>query len=1749
MQPGEALTFTDDIIYADKQYWEKKLDGLLTYAVLPSDSDSLLTPEYEIIVASTGSELTAALLKAAAYSQEQLFVLLLSGVQLLLKKYTDEPELLLGTPIFRQDEPKELINYFLLLRNEVNDDHTFRELASQTKRLVIEAELHQNYPGWQLLERRGLPLIMDTVVLFTGLQEETYLGNIPYHLLFCFSLQKGILELKVSYNKHRFLQESVEGFISVFMQCLQAGLEQPAGAIAGLVPLTTTEKYRLIYDLNNCGQIFPVNNLWERLQQYVTSDDIAVMIDDQKWSYAGIYNRANRLAQYLQHKQVGPGNVVAIILPPSLDLVISILAVFQLGACFLPIDPVIPGKRKSFILSDSAASVILSDINLVRDKETIIAETILQVDVTVIGEFGEDAMLKYTEVSQDAPAYIIYTSGSTGYPKGVVVSRRNINNYLSWAADQYVSGERLTFPLFTSISFDLTITSIFLPLLTGGRLLIYVQREHEVMLSRIIEENEIDIIKLTPSHLRIIKAHGYWPTRLKRVIVGGEFFDRWLAEEIDQLSGGDIAIYNEYGPTEATVGCTAYRYDRTVAKGRSVLIGRPAPNCRLYILDKQLQPVPVGAMGEIYIGGSQVAAGYISSEEKTKEKFIADPFIDGARIYRTGDSARMYADGNIEYLGRLDEQVKINGYRIEPGEIEMQLMQYSGIEQAKVAVDRTQSGTAILRAYYIGDSTIDEGALSDFLLTVLPAYMVPVSFTRLERFPLTINGKLDQHALPLTDDEGSRALDVAPGEKEKIIIGLMSEILGTGTMGVNENFFRKGGDSIKTIQLSAKLLKAGFRVSVKDIYYHPVPAALALLLQPVEKHVGQGRVEGYAVLNATQHWFFENFTIQHHYNQSLLLHIRNGCDEYTLQTVFAGILEHHDALRMVVKYKSGQPFLHQPAFVKNIVPGVSDLRQIADAVEQMEEQAMALQAGFSLTAGPLIKMHLFKMDDGDRLLIIIHHLLVDGISWRILLEDLESAYLQAIKGERIIFPPKTNAFLVWNNALSDYAAGNAMKKELEYWQRLDLSKLISIAPDVLGDAMPVNKYIATFSLNTVHTQQLLTTANRVYSTEINDLLLSALAISLGELFGSGQFPVNMEGHGREDIPADINISRSIGWFTSIYPVILRSHNSCNIGNVIREIKEQLRSIPSKGVGYGLLKYMQGKDNHHPVFQLRPQISFNYLGGFDDVVQNELFVPAAESKGDNSSAENPMIYDFDVQGMHIKGQLSFTIVGNGNRFNRQTVESMALSCKQALINIIDHCIGKTTSERTPSDFTYKKLTEEQLSSLTERFVFRDIYPLTPMQKALFFHTLSNPDSFAYNTQFSFSINGDFQPSVFKKCFSLILKRYENLRANFVMSGLSSPLQLIAEEKEMVFEEKDISGIANIAAFMADFKKDMIRSPYDFEKDLLMRVFVFKTGIAQYEVIWYYHHLLLDGWCLNILFREILAAYYQLANNQQPELPEPPSYRDYILWMQEKDFSESATYWKNYIKGYTSAETLLKKRLATPVAGNPKDVSVTSHFDETVVRKMTAIAQEEHCTLYTLIQAAWSLLMSRVSNQNDIIFGQVVSGRPNILDVGDMVGLFINTIPKRVIIDESLTLRDLIHQLLNDDIASMEHHTFPLGDIRSGRSILFDHVIVFENQYQLMEIEEEMAVLDFKITHTESYDPNEYDLSVFIALKNNELIFEIRYNGSAYLTKDIEDLQHDLQRIITLLTTDINCRIAGIFVALAANNLVLPDISLS
>ncbi|NLR57676.1 amino acid adenylation domain-containing protein [Chitinophaga polysaccharea] len=1749
MLPGETLTFTDNIVYEDKQYWENKLEGLSAYAVLPSDSDSQLTPEYETTITSLGSVLTAGLLKAAANSQEQLFVLLLAGIQLLLKKYTDQSELLLGTPIFKQDDPEGLINYCLLLRNEVNDKDTFRELASRTKRIVIEAGQHQNYPYRQLLETKGFPQIVDTVVLFTGLQDETYLENVPYHLLFSFSLKDNILELKVCYNKHRFLQESVAGFMAVFMESMQAALDQPGGPVTGLVSMTATESRRLIYDLNNWVQALPENRLWARLQQHAGSDSIALVTDDQKWNYTGIYRRANRLAQYLDHQGIGPGSVVAIILPPSSDLIVSILAVLQVGACFLPIDPAIPGKRKAFMLSDSRTAVILSNASLAANNEMTNVEAALLADVTALYEYGEDVVKEYTEAAEDAPAYIIYTSGSTGYPKGVVVSRHNINNYLSWAADQYISGQRLIFPLFTSISFDLTITSIFLPLLTGGSLLIYVQEEHEVVLSRIIKENKVDIIKLTPSHLSIIKAHGYWPARLKCVIVGGEFFDRGLAREIDELSGGNVAIYNEYGPTEATVGCAIYRYDPTVTKGRSVLIGRPAPNCRLYILDKQLQPVPVGVAGEIYIGGSQVATGYISSEEKTREKFIADPFIAGARMYRTGDNARMYADGNMEYLGRIDEQVKISGYRIEPGEIEAQLTQYPGIMQARIIVDKTHPGAGILRAYYTGDNTISEVAFRNFLSMVLPAYMIPASFTWLDRFPLTRNGKLDYNALPSVDYRQSEAPGIAVSEKEKIITTAMSEVLGMGIIGVNENFFRKGGDSIKTIQLSAKLSKAGFKVSVKDIYYHPVPADLALLLQPVERYAGQGRIEGEATLNAVQHWFFANYTVQHHYNQSLLLHIRDGVDEQALEAVFDGILTHHDALRMVVKYKSGQPFLYQPAFISNAIPGRSDLRGTAHAVQQMEKQAMDLQTGFSLTDGPLIKMHLFKMDDGDRLLIVVHHLLIDGISWRILLEDLEGGYMQAIKGERISFPPKTSAFLVWNNALPGYATGNNMEKELQYWRQLDFSKLLTIEPDVMLSPEPLNKCLSDFSLSSLNTRQLLTTVNEVYNTEINDLLLSALAISLGQLFGSGHFAIAMEGHGRENILPDINISRTIGWFTSIYPIILNTQNVGNVGSMIREVKEQLRRIPTKGAGYGLLKYMRSKDNNHAVFQLRPQISFNYLGGFDDVVQNGPFEPAMENKGDNSSIANPMIHDIEIQGICIQGRLSFTITCNGSRFSRQTTENIALSYKQALLDVIRHCMEKTTPERTISDFTYKKLTDEQLSLLSAKFAFRDIYPLTPMQKALFFHALSNPGSFAYNTQFSFLIEGNFQPAILQKCFSLILKRYENLRANFTINGLSVPLQLIGEEKKMAFEEKDISGITDTATYIADFKTAMIKKPYDFEQELLMRVFVLKTGPAQYEVIWYYHHLLLDGWCLNILFREVLVIYYLLITKQSPELPAPPSYRNYMLWMQEKDFSESTAYWRNYIKGYTASGALLKKKLPTTTAGNHSDRSVTSRFDGAVVAQLMNIAKEEHCTLYTLIQVAWSLLVSRWRNQNDVMFGQVVSGRPDIAGVGDMVGLFINTIPKRVIINESLTLSAFINQVLKDDMTSLEHHTFPLGDIRSAGNALFDHVIVFENQYQLMEIQAEMAALDFKITRAESYDPNEYDLSAFISLKNEELVVEIRYNESVYLTKDIEDLQHDLRRIITLLIADTNCRVAGVFIALAAEALVLPDISIT
>ncbi|HYG65817.1 MAG TPA: amino acid adenylation domain-containing protein, partial [Thermoanaerobaculia bacterium] len=892
-------------------------------------------------------------------------------------------------------------------------------------------------------------------------------------------------------------------------------------------------------------------------------------------------------------------------------------------------------------------------------------------------------------------AYVIYTSGSTGRPKGVMVPHRGICNRLGWAQQLYRLDERDAVLQKASFGFDFSVWECFAPLWAGARLVLAEPgRQADVpYLVRVLREHRVTIAHFVPSMLAAFLAEEGVETctSLRQVFSGGEALTPELRDRaLARLPG---AFDNEYGPTETCVDSTRW----ACAPGqdpRRVPIGRPISNTQVYVVDPELRPVPVGVAGELLVGGAGVTRGYLQRPGLTAERFIPDPFggVSGARLYRTGDLVRWLPDGAVDYLGRLDHQVKVRGLRIELGEIEAALVALPGIRQAVVVVRESRLvAYAVGHAGNIGGIVVEE--LRRSLRERLPDYMVPAVFVMLPALPLTASGKVDRKALPAPEQPGAREEGyVAPRTREEeILAAVWAQVLRLPRVGVTDNFFELGGDSILSIQIVARARQAGLLFTVREIFEHQTVAELALHVTVADAAGAalsvQGPVTGEVPLTPIQSRFFDQgLADPHHFNQALSLEPRERLSPTALDRAMAAIVEHHDALRMRFDGKRQENAPAEPVtpFHQVDLSGLPASRR----GEAYESAAAALQAGFELSTGPLTRLCLFDAGAGQpsRLLWVTHHLVVDGVSWRVLLEDFEAAYRQAA------LPPKTTSFQEWARRLTGHA--ETLIGELDYWRETARVPVPRLPVDFLMEEENLNGDEATvsFELSSEETSDLLQTLPSVYHSRIDDALLSALVRALKDWTGSSRLRVDLEGHGREPLFDDLDVSRTVGWFTSMYPVVLEAGDA-DPGEALVSVKERLRAVPGRGIGYGLLRTARLLEEAPPA-----EVLFNYLGQADGTAEGlSLFRASTTSTGPCRSVRARRSHLLEVTGIVTAGRLQVTLTYGSRTHRRETVERLAAAYAGALRELIQHS-RESEEVFTPSDFPKARLDTRSFDKL-------------------------------------------------------------------------------------------------------------------------------------------------------------------------------------------------------------------------------------------------------------------------------------------------------------------------------------------------------------------------------------------------------------------------------------------------------------------
>ncbi|AZF31887.1 Non-ribosomal peptide synthetase [Pseudomonas sp. R4-35-07] len=1711
-------------------YWQARLGDEHPVLELPTDRPRPAMPSYQGTrhAFEIDPALATQLRVCAQKHNVTLFMLLLGAFNVLLHRYTGQDDIRVGVPIANRNrtEVEGLIGFFVntqVLRTELTGQTRITELLQGIKEHALGAQAHQELPFERLVDalsvERSLshtplfqvmynhqPVVADIASVSTASGLELALvewqGRTTQFDLTLDTYEKsGTLHAALTYANDLFDATSIQRMARHWTRLLQAMVADAEQRIGELPMLDADELQLLVKTRNHTATPYPTERAIHHLiedQAQRTPDAPALVFGELTLTYAQLDARANRLAHALRAQGIGPDVLVGICVERSIEMVVGLLAILKAGGAYVPLDPEYPEERLAYMIDDSGIRLLLSQQSLLARLPTAGLQ-VIALDQPANWLDGYSTAAPNVSLHGLNLAYVIYTSGSTGKPKGAGNSHRALVNRLCWMQQAYALDGGDAVLQKTPFSFDVSVWEFFWPLMTGARLVVAAPGEHRepARLIETIGRHAITTVHFVPSMLQaFIHEPGVEAcASLTRIVCSGEALPLDAQRQVFAKLA-NTALYNLYGPTEAAIDVTHWT---CIDEGAdSVPIGRPIANLGTYVLDAQLNPVAAGVSGELYLGGTGLARSYHRRPALTAERFVPSPFVAGERLYRTGDRVRQRGDGVIEYLGRLDHQVKLRGLRIELGEIETRLMQHPTVREAVVVVH----GGKQLVAYLVleRDAPTD---LKAWLLGSLPEYMVPSHFITLAKLPVTANGKLDRKALPLPDATAQQAFAAPENTVQQALAAIWSDVLGIQAVGLDDNFFALGGDSIISIQVVSRARQAGIRLSPRDLFQYQSVRSLALVAGVDElSEVDQGPVSGEVILTPVQQGFFaQAIPARHHWNQSLLLTPREPLQPARLDAAVMQVVRHHDALRLrFVAQAEGWQQHHAAAVDASLL-----WQAQADTDAELAALCEKAQRSLDLEHGPLLRAALVEMADGtQRLLLVVHHLVVDGVSWRILLEDLQQAYRE----QRL--PAKTSAYQHWAHRLQERA--HVLEHQLAYWQAQSVDAELPCDHPEGGLQHRLGVKLET-RLDAEHTRQLLQEAPAAYRTQVNDLLLTALARVVSRWSAQPAALIQLEGHGREDLFDGIDLTRTVGWFTSLFPLRLQADGE--LAGAIKAVKEQLRAVPDKGLGYGLLRYLGAPGARESLAGLAvPRITFNYLGQFDrQFDESALFVPAAEGSGQAQDLETPLANWLTVEGQVYGGELALQWGFSREMYEAATIQRLADDFACELKAVIAHCCATPAGQVTPSDFPLAQVTQAQLDGLPVAGpAIADLYPLSPMQQGMLFHTLLAPEAQAYINQLCVDIDG-LDLLAFGRAWQAALDRHDILRSSFHWLGLDSAHQVIRRQVDLQLQVIEDPSADLDALAHAERERG-----FALDTAPLFRLMLVRGTGATWHLIFTSHHILMDGWSNAQLLGEVLAHYAGQA------VPAPlGQFRDYLGWLQRQGNGEA--FWKAQLAPL-QAPTLLAQALRTPVApAGTADHHVV--LGREVTHTLSEFARQYKVTLNTVLQGAWSLLLQRYTGQACVAFGATVAGRSAPLPgIEQQLGLFINTLPIISAASPAQSAISWLGELQALNLSLRDHEHVPLYDIQgwAGQpgAALFDTLLVFEN-FPVAEALKQGAPAGLSFGPLHNHERTHYPLTLGIEL-GDSLRLEFSYDRAHFSQAQVIRLSDNLQYLLAQFLAD-------------------------
>ena len=1304
----EAIYIDSEKFIKNKFFWVEKLKNPPN-DFLYNSSSSVDGMRSEVDIDAELSNDLKCFIQSKKCSLNTFFI---AAMIIYIYKTTGKQDIVLGTAVFNRmnKAQRSMIGMFtstMPLRFFLNTEVLVEDLIIQLSGELKRCFFNQRYPYNLLvkdleLSKSGHDSLFKTTVNYYNMEMHCKMDNLNvtvdehYNDSQSYSLQLIVKEFKedhitlsFDYKIHEYTDLEIESMQKAIVYIAEQ-VKNEKLAVKDIKLLREEETKFKVYEFNATQRDYPYKTVHELFENQVirSPDKTALEFKGFELTYKELNEKANQLANFLIENGIGEQSIIAILETHSPELVVSILGILKAGGAYLPIDPNYPAGRINYMLKDSGSKILLTNF----ETNTITFDgKIININEQDFSSYSIENLIYRRDM--DDLAYIIYTSGSTGMPKGTMIKNKGLTNYIWWASKTYFDTSNEAMALYSSIAFDLTVTSVFAPLVSGNKIVIYDNDEAEFVLYKILRENKATVIKLTPAHLDLLKSVDYSNSSAKRLIVGGDDLKVSLAKEITDRFGS-IEIYNEYGPTETVVGCMIHKFDKENDMGLSVPIGCPIDNVQVYILSDELDLIPAGLPGEIYISGDGVAAGYLNNEELTKEKFIDNPFVAGQKMYKTGDVARYLKNGLIEYLGRADNQVKVRGHRIELGEIEKCVLKIEGIKSAAVTLKKEPHGNSVLNAYVVAAEASDGSTIKKKLSETLPRYMIPTNFIFVDELPLTINGKIDFDSLPEPEAKTAE-FEEGDTQPEKELLKAMSEVLGIDIISMNDNYYQLGGDSIKAIQISSKLINAGFSIKAKDILVGETVREIAAAIKLIDDELPeQGIVSGSFNLTPIAKWFFEQaFEYENHYNQSVVLKVSSFVDVVHVKNALKLLLSHHDSLRL--NYDRLNEKLYYNNEISDIEVDYFDLSSHSshDQDKLMQELGCKLKSGFDIENDALFKAGIFNLGErGSLIVFTAHHLVVDGVSWAIILEDFNYLWNCLKSNQNIDLPFKTHSFKEWSNWLNEYAK-NRFDFEKMYWtnileQDFNFPYDFDTGPDIVGMSATLSAELCCDETN-----QLLIKVNDIYNIGVHEALIIAVATAIKDLTAQNDIIIELEGHGREEMNSNINLSRTVGWFTSMYPVHLKVQDKTLDLN-IKSLKEQVRSIPNKGFNFGVLKYLKNEFNESNYRFIR----LNYLGNYDLSLKDKAFQLVDIDSGLDINKNNALSAIFDINAVILDSKLTIKINFSKNKFLEPTVQNFLDMCIERLSEIIALSNAESYKKFTPSDFSATDISQDDLDSL-------------------------------------------------------------------------------------------------------------------------------------------------------------------------------------------------------------------------------------------------------------------------------------------------------------------------------------------------------------------------------------------------------------------------------------------------------------------